>query len=142
MLIQDVISSKASFKEIKATHSFSFKKLNRWRAWMPLQPNLFEFNWSEHLEIESFLEHKLKRTHGSKRFHEALKEQGLSQRQIQERINELRIEYRKEQETKASLKIVKWHEPMHCWAMDDTHKFTTKGGEKYWVHNIKDLGSQ
>ncbi|EDM24845.1 hypothetical protein LNTAR_23889 [Lentisphaera araneosa HTCC2155] len=142
MLIQDVISKKSSFKEIKVSHGFGFKKLDRWRTWMPPQPDLFEFNWSEYLDIERFLEHKIKRTHGSKKFHEALKAEGLSQRQIQERINELREEHHEEQKTRENLKVVKWHESMHCWAMDDTHKFTTQNGTKYWVHNIKDLGSQ
>ena len=31
---------------------------------------------------------------------------------------------------------------MTCWSMDDTHIFTNKQGEKTWIHNIKDLGSQ
>ena len=126
-------------------HGICSKQVSRWtQAPKQREPKGFSISLiqsfdDEFLEAFDHLSHKTKRTHGTSQFHEALREK-LPRRQRQQLINEERKEYNQVQINK--LRALKWNDEMTCWAMDDTHIFTNKQGEKTWIHNIKDLGSQ
>ena len=85
------------------------------------------------------LRHTPKRSYGSGALHQQLK--GLvPRRTIQLKITDERKDVNRQK--RIALKTLSWSEPMICWAIDDTHAFTNKQGQKMWIHNIKDLGSQ
>jgi len=85
------------------------------------------------------LRHTPKRSYGSGAVHLQLK--GLvPRRTIQQKITDERKDENRRK--RIALKTLSWSESMVCWGMDDTHIFTNEQGQKMWVHNIKDLGSQ
>ena len=126
-------------------HGICSKQISRWaQPPKPREPKGFSISLiqsydDEFLEAFGQLEHKTKRTHGTSQFHETFSSTH-SRRQRQQLINQERKEHNQVQINK--LRALKWNDEMTCWAMDDTHAFTNKQGEKIWIHNIKDLGSQ
>jgi transposase InsO family protein len=133
-------------------HGIAFRQISRWLN-PPVKPEkqqlVVSLGEEDPLDkwFRKFMEggddfalrHTPKRSYGSGEVHLQLK--GLvPRRTIQQKITDERTDVNRRK--RIALKTLSWSAPMVCWAMDDTHIFTSKNGEKMWIHNIKDLGSQ